>query len=134
VRSTSGKAIAPAVPFLEKVRAAGGRVFIVTSRSEEHCPFTETNLRRIQIPFDALLCKPQGDPDKNARFRAIEEGRAPSPFGATRVVLYVGDNILDFPNLDQSAAGEETKLAEFGQRFVVLPNPMYGSWEKNARE
>ena len=60
--------------------------------------------------------------------------RAPSPFGPTKVVVYVGDNILDFPALDQRAREDERQLEEFGNRFVILPNPMYGSWEKNARE
>ena len=133
VRSKSGKAIAPAIAFMKKVRADGGRVFIVTSRATDHCPSSEENLRAIDVPFDALLCKSATDRDKNSRFEAIERGVSPSLLPATRIVLFVGDNVLDFPTLDQSARADESALAEFGSRFVLIPNPMYGSWEKNAR-
>jgi len=26
---------------------------------------------------------------------------------------------------------DDAALSEFGRRFFVLPNPMYGSWERN---
>lgn len=133
VNSKSGRVIAPALPFLKKVQSAGGRVFIVTNRAATHCQATEENLRAISVPFDALLCKGALDRDKNGRFEAIERGVAPSPHPATKIVVFVGDNILDFPKLDQSSRTKESELAEFGSRFVLIPNPMYGSWEKTAR-
>ena len=46
--------------------------------------------------------------------------------------MWLGDNIHDFPGLDQElrfASPEE--LAEFGDRFFILPNPLYGSWRGN---
>ena len=47
-------------------------------------------------------------------------------------MAFVGDNIQDFPGLSQAIRkqGDEA-FADFGARFFVLPNPMYGSWEKN---
>jgi len=46
------------------------------------------------------------------------------------VVAFVGDNILDFPGLSQAAGGDSpSAFTEFGVRFFVLPNPMYGSWQ-----
>ncbi len=134
VRSKQGKAIGPALAFLDKVRGAGGRVFVVTNRGTDHCPSTEENLRAIGVHYDAILCKGALESDKNGRFKAIEAGRSPSPFPATKVVVYVGDNIQDFPDLGQDAKRDEAKLGEFGGRFVMLPNPMYGSWEKLARD
>jgi predicted secreted acid phosphatase len=44
-------------------------------------------------------------------------------------VIFVGDNILDFPNLSQAAKKDVTALAWFGIRYFMLPNPMYGSWQ-----
>ncbi|MBK6695157.1 MAG: hypothetical protein IPG50_23535 [Myxococcales bacterium] len=133
VKSGTGKAIPAAMPFLEEVKRAGGRVFIVTNRSEAHCAATQDNLRRIGVSFDAILCKGTFESDKNGRFRAIEEGKAPSPLPATKVLVYVGDNVMDFPGLDQAARDREESLKEFGGRFILIPNPMYGSWEKNER-
>jgi len=47
----------------------------------------------------------------------------------------VGDNITDFPDLDQAIRLEkDPAFADFGRRFIVLPNPMYGSWVGNPRE
>jgi len=48
------------------------------------------------------------------------------------VVMFVGDNIQDFPLLTQEVRREpDAAFAKFGDSFFVLPNPMYGSWEKN---
>lgn len=117
--------------FLERVRALGGRVVIVTNRYVSQCPDTEAVFKTYDLPYDVMLCRPDDGPsDKNPRFRAIATGEA---FGLTspiEVVAFVGDNIHDFPELSQEArsAGAEA-FAEFGERFFVLPNPMYGSWQ-----
>jgi predicted secreted acid phosphatase len=81
-----------------------------------------------------VLCKT--DPSnsyKDVRFEAVAAGRAPSPLPPLRVVMWVGDNIQDFPRLRQDIrTASDSAFAEFGDRFIVLPNPMYGSWERNA--
>jgi len=42
----------------------------------------------------------------------------------------VGDNILDFPALSQAIRPKgESAFTDFGTRFFMLPNPMYGSWQ-----
>ncbi|HEY9227752.1 MAG TPA: HAD family acid phosphatase, partial [Gemmatimonadaceae bacterium] len=46
------------------------------------------------------------------------------------VVAWVGDNILDFPGMSQASRGDANALAEFGKRYFILPNPMYGSWQQ----
>ena len=51
---------------------------------------------------------------------------------AMRVIMWLGDNIQDFPNLGQSVRGSGAAgFAEFGRTWFVLPNPLYGSWDKN---
>ena len=63
-------------------------------------------------------------------FRAA--GTAPSPLPPLRVLMWVGDNIQDFPRLRQDVrTASDSAFASFGDRFIVLPNPMYGSWERN---
>lgn len=48
------------------------------------------------------------------------------------VLMFVGDNIQDFPLLAQDVRKQvDEAFAKFGDSFFVLPNPMYGSWEKN---
>ncbi len=86
---------------------------------------------RSALVYDAMLCQPDGQaPDKNPRFHLVESGSA---FRLTRpvdVVAYLGDNILDFPGLTQAIrTGASQTFSEFGVRFFILPNPMYGSWQ-----
>jgi predicted secreted acid phosphatase len=47
------------------------------------------------------------------------------------VLMFFGDNIQDFPKLSQALRdGGEAGYANFGRTWFLLPNPMYGSWEK----
>jgi 5'-nucleotidase (lipoprotein e(P4) family) len=122
-----------AAAFLARVHGLGGRIAIVTNRSEAECPDTEAVFRAQGLAYDVMLCKPEGGPsDKNPRFEAVARGTTPSGLPPLDVVAFVGDNVQDFPGLDQSirTKGNEA-FADFGTRFFVLPNPMYGSWERN---
>jgi predicted secreted acid phosphatase len=85
------------------------------------------------MPVDVVLCRPdQGSSDKNPRFDAVAQGTAQPDLGPLEVLAFVGDNIQDFPRLSQDVRLEpETAFAPFGERFFLLPNPLYGSWERN---
>ena len=54
------------------------------------------------------------------------------------IVLLLGDNLSDFHQLferktqDQRDASVQQLRAEFGKRFIVLPNMSYGGWEDAA--
>lgn len=124
-------AVPGAPEFLRRVKALGGRVAIVTNRAESLCNATRENLRTIGVEPDLLLCQPPGESDKNPRFQRIQNGSAAPGVPALTVVAWVGDNILDFPNMSQAARTNPSALAEFGVRYFILPNPMYGSWQQN---
>jgi len=119
--------------FLARVRSLGGKVAIVTNRSVSECPDTEAVFRAHGLAYDAMLCKPDGGPsDKGPRFEAVARGTTPGGLPPLDVVAFVGDNIQDFPGLSQALRKEtDEAFAPFGARFFVLPNPMYGSWERN---
>ena len=129
---------APALPgarrFLQRVHELGGKVAVVTNRKERHCPQTADNLRALSLPFDLLLCRGE-DRDKHPRWRLVEEGTASPDLPPLEIVMWLGDNIHDFPGLDQGLrdAGPEA-MTDFGDRFFVLPNPLYGSWEHHGSE
>ena len=122
-----------AAAFLARVRALGGRIAIVTNRAVSECPDTEAVFRAHALDYDALLCKPDAGPsDKNPRFEAIAHGTTGTGLPPLDVVAFVGDNINDFPGLSQAIRRrDDAAFAEFGRRFFVLPNAMYGSWERN---
>lgn len=119
--------------FLARVRALGGKVAIVTNRTASECPDTEAVFRAHGLDYDVLLCKPDGGPsDKGPRFEAVARGTTPVGLPPLEVVSFLGDNIQDFPGLSQAVRKEaDQAFAAFGARFFVLPNPMYGSWERN---
>lgn len=119
-----------AVAFLERVHELGGRVAIVTNRDEALCPATEDNLRSEGIPVDVVLCRPPGEREKEPRWHSVEIGTAAPDLPAAEIVMWVGDNINDFPWLDQSLREEGAEAYEdFGGKFFIVPNPMYGSWQ-----
>jgi hypothetical protein len=106
----------------------------VTNRDESMRADTDANLRAEGVPFDLLLLRPDGGPSAKApRWEAVQKGTAGGGFPPLEIVLWVGDNIRDFPGLDQSLrqAGDEA-LVPFGDRYVVVPNPLYGSWRPPA--
>jgi 5'-nucleotidase (lipoprotein e(P4) family) len=112
--------------FLQRVRALGGLVVVVTNRKHQERADTEANLAALELPYDLLLTRGE-ERGKDSRWRDVAEGRAGLP--PTEILLWVGDNILDFPGVDQSLRqAPVAALAPFGERFVVIPNPMYGSW------
>ncbi|MDX1501844.1 MAG: HAD family acid phosphatase [Thermoanaerobaculia bacterium] len=129
------KRAAPALPgareFLGRVRELGGRIAVVTNRRLEHCPQTAQNLDAQGLPYDVILCRGE-DEEKEARWARVEAGEARSGLPPLEIVMWVGDNIQDFPGLGQELRfADPSALADFGERFFVLPNPLYGSWEEN---
>jgi 5'-nucleotidase (lipoprotein e(P4) family) len=126
-------ALPGAAAFTARVHTLGGRVVIVTNRNEAYCDPTRANLQQVGITADEVLCRT--DPkngSKDPRFEAVAAGTPPSTLPALRVLMWVGDNIQDFPSLTQSIrTASDSAFADFGETYIALPNPMYGSWERN---
>jgi 5'-nucleotidase (lipoprotein e(P4) family) len=120
-----------AAAFLARVRALGGKIAIVTNRLQSECDDTRAVFESHKLVFDAMLCRPDGTPsDKNPRFDAVASGATTASNTPLDVLVFVGDNILDFPTLSQKVKTQGAPaFAEFGVRFFLVPNPMYGSWQ-----
>lgn len=130
VRERRAPAVPGAVAFIGAVQGAGGVIAIVTNRADSLCGDTRTNLEAVGVRATVVLCKPAGPSDKNPRFAAIADGSAAASPGPLQVVAWVGDNIQDFPGRSQSDRDDDAALAPFGVRWFILPNPMYGSWQR----
>jgi 5'-nucleotidase (lipoprotein e(P4) family) len=131
VRRREATPVAGAAGFLARVRALGGRIAVVTNRLQSECADTIAVFEKYSLVYDAMLCRQDGTPsDKNPRFESVARGQTPAGSSPLEVVAWVGDNILDFPRLSQtSVASNEASLAPFGGRYILVPNPMYGSWQ-----
>ena len=133
VRQFASTPVPGAAGFLSRVHALGGRIAIVTNRLAIECDDTAEMLRRLSLQHDAVICRPEGAPssaDKTPRYRAIAAGQTAASRTPIDIVVYVGDNIMDFPNGTQALRAQgEAAYGEFGVRWFLLPNPMYGSWQ-----
>jgi 5'-nucleotidase (lipoprotein e(P4) family) len=120
-----------AADFLAHVRQLGGRIAIVTNRLESQCADTAAVFARFTLVYDAMLCRADGGTsDKNPRFQAVANGLTEAGRSPLDIVAFVGDNILDFPGLGQQIRTQgASAFSQFGVRFFVVPNPMYGSWQ-----
>jgi 5'-nucleotidase (lipoprotein e(P4) family) len=130
VNEQSAAAIPGSPEFTHRVHALTGRVVIVTNRSMALCDATRANLQAIHVEADYVLCQPPGESDKNPRFRRVQDGTAVPGLAPLMVVEWIGDNILDFPGMTQDVRNDPAAFSEFGKRYFILPNPMYGSWQQ----
>ena len=133
VAGASGKAIPGAVEFLNYAASKGVETYYVTNRKiDKEYQGTLDNLKKLGYPYvdtEHVIYRQVGmNDDKQARQLALE--------AKYHLALYVGDNLDDFPaNFYEKSIEERFKIADavkdqFGKRFIVLPNPMYGSWER----
>ncbi|MFD0765456.1 5'-nucleotidase, lipoprotein e(P4) family [Mucilaginibacter lutimaris] len=119
-----------AVRFLKHAQELGVTVFYVTNRFAKERQATLENLRKFGLPNtdDAhLFLMGEGGSSKENRRKAIRKTH--------NVLLLMGDNLGDFskdfdvadPAMRTAQAGNN--INNFGSRFIIFPNTMYGSWE-----
>lgn len=133
VREVAADSLPGAAGFIRTVRELGGRVAIVTNRDAEVCDPTRRNLLGLGIIVDVVLCQAPGEQGKIGRFTAVQRGTTGAGLPPLEVIAYVGDNIHDFPAQTQALrAAAPSALDNFGRTWFIVPNPMYGSWERNT--
>lgn len=132
VREAAADSLPGAAAFIRSARELGGRVIMVTNREEVVCDATRDNLRRLGMHFDAVLCQQPGERGKNGRLQAVPAGTTSAGLPPLAVIMYIGDNIQDFPDATQDLrTAPPAQLDRIGRSWFILPNPMYGSWERN---
>lgn len=132
VKREDAKAVPGAVDFLNFVKTKGVEVFYVSNRPKTLEKATIENLKKLNLPYansDHLLLKAETSA-KKSRFEEVRNTH--------KVLLYIGDNLGDFssqfrmPSTKKRNALAKQLEAEFGNKFIVLPNPMYGDWESKG--
>jgi 5'-nucleotidase (lipoprotein e(P4) family) len=135
VNREEAEAVPGAVEFLRYAAKRGVRVFYITNRKAVEKEATAANLRKLGFPDvsdQTLLVRP----DKGS---SSKEPRRQTVAAQFRIVLLMGDNLNDFAELFEKSKTVPDRLAavdknkeQFGSRFIVLPNVMYGDWESAA--
>jgi acid phosphatase len=132
VRKAEARGVPGALEFLRLAAAKGVEIFYVTNRERNHEESTIQNLAAMGFPSaDALHVMTKGEvpgwnSDKTSRRRYVAS--------RYRVVLLIGDDANDFlGGLRGSIAERDAAIASYesylGTRWIMLPNPTYGSWE-----
>lgn len=124
------KALPGAVEFLRYANSRRVRVFYITNRRQAEKDGTARNLKQLGFPDvsdETLLIRTEG---------STKEPRRQSVAAKYRIVLLMGDNLNDFAEIfeksrtiERRRSAAEQNRNQFGSRFIVLPNPMYGAWE-----
>jgi 5'-nucleotidase (lipoprotein e(P4) family) len=128
------KAIPGAVDFLNYANAKGVHVFFVSNRDEVQKQATIDNLKGVgfaNVSAENVILR-TSDSSKEARRQAILK--------TYRIVMLMGDNLDDLSNVfekksvaDRFAEVDKVKN-DWGRRWIVLPNAMYGTWENAIYE
>lgn len=115
--------------FLDMADQLGVTIFYVSNRPPQSLNVTIENMTNLDLPQleeDHFYLK-DGGSDKSMRRRSIVDK-------GYDVLLYVGDNLADFDHVFDKGSPDERKLAvdsldsEMEDRFVLLPNVLYGTW------
>jgi len=123
-----------AVDYISFAQARGVAVFFVTNRDQSDEPAVRKLLTAMGVNLggntDTILSRgerPDWGSDKASRRRFIAQSH--------RVLLIVGDDLGDFISeyrgTPEDRLKETFKHSEWGTKWIMIPNPIYGSWERS---
>lgn len=130
VKMEKGIPLAGAKEFLTFADKKGIEIFYVSNRDTgAELEATYNNLQKVGIPVkkENMLFK-EGKSSKEPRRQKVAE--------KYEITLLFGDNLIDFAEGFEGFEGDkrktnvDTRRTDWGSRFIVLPNPMYGDWLK----
>jgi 5'-nucleotidase (lipoprotein e(P4) family) len=118
-----------AAAFLKYASSRGLEIFYVTNRSEKERNATIKNLQKFNLPNsdDAHLLLMKTTSSKEERRKNVA--------ATHNIVMLIGDNLADVsPLFDKKNTGERLQAVnniaeDFGDKFIIIPNPVYGDWE-----
>jgi 5'-nucleotidase (lipoprotein e(P4) family) len=133
----SARALPGALEFALYSQGKGVEIFYITNRDDNERTATLINLQKEGFPYaneDHLLTR--SDLNYATGNTSSKSGRRAKVAENHTIVLLIGDNLNDFSEIFEDRSHNDGKEAveknreQFGKLFIVLPNPMYGAWEK----
>ena len=119
-----------ALEFIKFLQEKNIEIFYVTNRQMNMIDDTYDNLKAKGFPVKKENIMPMGaSSNKEPRRQEILKNYY--------VVMYVGDNLTDFPGgFEKTTSVVRNALVDkmredFGKRLIILPNPLYGDWERS---
>lgn len=131
VDQEDAQAVPGATDFLNYAKSKGVEIFYVSNRKTDEVEATLVNMKKINFPFadkEHCLFK-SSTSDKQPRFEEVAKTHT--------ILLFMGDNLSDFSTKFKTSTEDRNSLVkemkdDFGKKFIVLPNPMYGDWESHG--
>lgn len=134
IASPAVRPVPGAVGFTQYAHRKGVAIFYISNRSAREKSATIKALQRLGFPLrsrESVLLKgekPQWTSDKSSRRRFVTQTH--------RVLLLLGDDFNDFAPVAKASLDGRSRLgakyrAFWGSKWIVLPNPVYGSWEQS---
>jgi len=133
VREEKAELIPGARKFLTYAANLGVKVFFITNRTDDVRGATLANLKSHRLPSDPQFLLTQNDQDGRPSDKI---SRREDVADQHRILLLIGDSMGDFCSEvetdDQSTRNQVAwdKEQQFGTRWILIPNPMYGSWKE----
>ena len=117
------------VEFLQYAGSKGVQVFYISNRNVKGLQITLSILQKLQLPDadTSHMLFMSNDYSKESRRQMVMKDYD--------VVMLLGDNLNDFMKVFESRSINERLSAtgsvknDWGKKFIVLPNPVYGEWE-----
>lgn len=136
-KEQKARAMPGAVEFARRAASMGITMFYLSNRAADLNNVTLANLAKVGFPIkaDANVFLGLGTFIKDCEQNGSEKGcRRKLVSQKYRVLMQFGDQIGDFVDvLANTAEGRKASIAPYlgwiGERWFVLPNPTYGSWE-----
>jgi len=137
VAEATPEAVPGATEFLAYARSRGVTPFYITNRDADEEPGTRLRIERLGFPLDpnvdTILTRGERE-----EWKSSDKGPRRAHVAATyRVLLLLGDDLNDFANARDKSVAERYEIVRakeswWGTRWFLVPNPMYGSWERPA--
>lgn len=130
VKMKKAKAVPGAKEFLQFADKNGVKIYYISDRVESQLDATIENLKNEGIPVQSrenVLLKNKEDKSGKVNRREYVKKH-------TDLIMLFGDNLSDFDVFSSSSIEDRNKrveelAAEFGDKFILFPNPMYGAFE-----
>ena len=126
---SAATAVPGAVEFLQLAKKKGVSIYYISNRNNNEVASTLRNLQNLQLP-DADTAHMLFVKDVSSK-----ESRRQAVMKHHNVFMLLGDNLNDFTQFFEKGSSEsrfaetDKVKAEWGRKFIVLPNATYGEWE-----
>ncbi len=137
VNTVTSRPIPGALEFAKYAESKSVKVFYVSNRTGDLEDATRKNLEKFGFPLggnvDTVLLKKER-PEWESSKKGPRRAHVAKDY---RVLLVLGDNFGDFVDEYKGTLSERQAVMDshkdlWGERWIVLPNPSYGSWESAA--